>query len=407
MPPKLTRTALVGLAMAALLAGCGAAAGEPGVVVRDSAGVQIVENGPIKELPPAFLISPTPRLDLGGAKKSPDQELDPRAPFLDAARLSDGRYVVSDMSAVKVFDAKGRYVSTIGRSGDGPGEFRQLRAVCVAPGDTIIAIGYGAPRVSVFDREGHFIRTFNVKDGRVEGSGCFEDGSLLIHSPSRPNPASALPPEGAKTLDLINTARRIGSDGRVLGVVGDVPSERPSLYIEQVANTVPHGRLLYVGDGDLPEIRVYAMDGKLARIIRWEQSRIPVTDELLREQVMGHAARGTPQSAIDQRLTRVRAMPQPAAVPAYYRIQVDAAGRIWVEDHPIESAAPRPWTVFDSTGRALGHVLPPKIPGARFSEIPSVGLDEAVVAWRDEENGFAHLTFHALGRGSEARRPPQ
>jgi hypothetical protein len=142
MASKWMGAVLVILAMAVPLAGCGSEAKSAGLLVRDSAGVQIVENGPIKELPPAFLISPTPRMDLGGAKKSPDQELDPRAPFLDAARLSDGRYVVSDMSAVKVFDAKGRYVSTIGRSGDGPGEFRQLRATCVAHGDAIVSIGY-------------------------------------------------------------------------------------------------------------------------------------------------------------------------------------------------------------------------------------------------------------------------
>ena len=154
--------------------------------------------------------------------------------------------------------------------------------------------------------------------------------------------------------------------------------------------------LVKIGDGDLPEIRVYAMNGKLVRIVRWEQSRIPVTDELLKEQVMGHVGQGAPQSVIDRLLTRARTVPQPAMVPAYFRIQVDAAGRIWVEDHPIESPPPRPWTVFDSTGRALGRVLPPKISGVRFSEIPSVGRDEAVVAWRDEENGFAHLTFHAL-----------
>ena len=48
-------------------------------------------------------------------------------------------------------------------------------------------------------------------------------------------------------------------------------------------------------------------------------------------------------------------------------------------------------------------MLPPKIPGVRFSEIPSVGRDEAVVAWRDEENGFAHLTFHALGPAERER----
>jgi hypothetical protein len=396
MAPKLACEALLSLTIAFLLAACGSEAAGPRVVVRDSAGIQIVENGPVKELPPAFQISPTWRLDLGGAKDSPDEELDPGAPFLNATRLSDGRFVVSDMSAVKVFDANGRYVSTIGRSGDGPGEFRQLRAVCVAPGDTIIALGNGAPRVSAFDRDGNHVRTFNVKDEYVEGSGCFEDGSLLIHSPARPNPQSALPPASGEEIDLINTVTRIGSDGHVLGVVGDFPSGTFNLFIEQVMNTVPHGRLLYVGDGDLPEIRVYTMDGKLLRIIRWEQARIPVTDEVLKEQVVRSAGTGAPQSVIDRRLTRARTMPQPATVPAYFRIQVDAAGRIWVEDHPIESAPPRPWTVFDSAGRGLGRVVAPKISGARSSEIASVSRNEAVVTWRDEENGFAHVTFHAL-----------
>jgi hypothetical protein len=396
MAPKVTREALVGLTIGFLIAACGSESAGPREVVRDSAGIQIVENGPVKELPPAFLISPGPRLDLGGAKDSPDQELDPGAPFLNASRLSDGRLVVSDRSVVKVFDANGRYVSTIGRSGDGPGEFRELRAVCVAPGDTIIAIGNGAPRVSVFDRDGNHIRTFNVKDEYVEGSGCFEDGSLLIHSPARPNPESVLPPTSAEALDLINTVRRIGSDGGVLGAVGDVPSGTFSMYIEQVTNTVPHGRLLYVGNGDLPEVHVYTMGGKLVRIVRWEQPRIPVTDEVLKEQVVRSAGLGAPLSVIDQRLTRARTMPQPATVPAYFRIQVDAAGRIWVEDHPIESAPPRPWTVFDSTGRALGRVVAPRISGARSSEIASVGRDEAVLTWRDEENGFAHVSIHAL-----------
>jgi hypothetical protein len=366
-------------------------------MVRDSAGIQIVENGPIKELLPAFLISPTPRLDLGGAKDSPDHELDPRAPFLRAARLSDGGFVVSDWSAVKVFDANGRYVSTIGRAGDGPGEFRQLRAVCVAPGDTIVAIGYGAPRVSVFDRNGNHVRTFNVKDGYLEGSGCFEDGSLLIHSHARPNPESALPPENAEAFDRVNTVRLLAPDGSVLGVVGDFPAESGSLFFQTIANTVPHKDLVYVGNGQRPEIRVYTRTGVPVRIIRWQQTLIPVTDELLKERVMGSVPRGSPSSVGERRLEFARGRPQPATVPAYFEIQVDDAGRIWVEDHPIEGPAPWRWTVLDSTGRALGRVSLPAVPGARGIRLESVSDHEVQLVWRDEENGFAHLTFHAFG----------
>lgn len=396
MPPKRMRAVLVGLAMAVPLAGCGSEAGGSGVAVRDSAGIRIVENGPIRELPPAFLISPAPRLDLGGARDTPDEELDPRAPFLRAARLSDGGFAVSDWSAVKVFDANGRYLSTIGRPGDGPGEFRQLGAVCAAPGDTIVAIGYGAPRVSVFDRAGTHVRTFHVKDGSVERSGCFADGSLLIHSHARPDPESTLPPEKAAALDRVNTVSLLAPDGSVLGVLGDFPAESGSLFFQAVANTVPHGDRVYVGNGERPEIRVYTKTGALVRIIRWQQTRIPVTDELLKERAMGSVPRGSPSSVVERRIEFARSRPQPATVPAYFEILVDDAGRIWVEDHPIEGPAPWRWTVLDSAGRALGRVSLPAVPGARGIRLESVSRNEAQLVWRDSVNGFAHLTFHAV-----------
>jgi hypothetical protein len=365
-------------------------------VVRDSAGIQIVENGRIKELPAAFVIAPTPRLDLGGAKDSPEKELDPRSPFLNVSRLSDGRLAVSDMSSVKVFDAGGQYLSTIGRPGNGPGEFSQLRSICIAPGDTIIAIADGAPGVNVFDSRGELVRTFSVKDAYVEGSGCFADGSLLILSHLRPNPRSTLSPDRAKVLDLVRTASRMGSDGTVLNLIGDLPAESGSFIFYEVANTVPHGDLLYVGNGQFPEIRVYNSKGALVRIIRWDQTRIPITDELLKKQVTRNFSTNAPSSQIEGALSHARATPQPSMVPAYFQIRVDAAGRIWIQDHPIEHAAPFPWTVLDSTGRALGRVIPPTIPGGRVSEIPTIGRDEAVVVWRDEELGFAHVSFHAL-----------
>ena len=106
--------------------------------------------------------------------------------------------------------------------------------------------------------------------------------------------------------------------------------------------------------------------------------------------------RGTPQSEIDQRVARFRTRLHPDHLPAYFRIQVDGAGRIWVEDYPTESPFPRPWTVFDSTGPSLGRVLFPEIPGSEAGDIASIGDNEVLIAWRDEELGFAHLTVHAL-----------
>src|SRR5687767_10774943 len=48
-----------------------------------------------------------------------------------AVRLSDGRIVVADSGAsnLRVYDARGRHVSTLGGPGSGPGEFQRLRGL--------------------------------------------------------------------------------------------------------------------------------------------------------------------------------------------------------------------------------------------------------------------------------------
>lgn len=166
---------------------------------------------------------------------------------------------------------------------------------------------------------------------------------------------------------------------------------------------VPFGDHVFVGDGRRPELMVYRDDGTLARLIRWRQEPIRVTDALLRERIRGSVPANAPEGTVEARLQRARSRPQPPTVPAYFRIEVDDAGRVWVEDHPIASPGPRPWTVFDAAGRALGRVEPPQLPGASVVAIRSIDHDTVVLAWRDEALGFAHLSLHRLEAVGEGR----
>jgi hypothetical protein len=82
----------------------------------------------------------------------------------------------------------------------------------------------------------------------------------------------------------------------------------------------------------------------------------------------------------------------------YFNILIDAASRVWVQDHPIGSNRPWPFTVFDADGRALGRVQLPFPEGAAQAtvDVRSIGRDALILSWRDAELGFPHLTLHVI-----------
>ncbi len=77
-----------------------------------------------------------------------------------AARDHRGRYYVVESygTRIKVFDAEGRYLESLGREGGGPGEFRGISAIAVAPGDTLHVFDWSNVRWSVFGPDGRFVR---------------------------------------------------------------------------------------------------------------------------------------------------------------------------------------------------------------------------------------------------------
>lgn len=87
-----------------------------------------------------------PSGDEGGVTISGDSVLmtEPDAeglfmPLRAQARLSDGGLLADIGTAIDQFDADGRFVRRIGRSGAGPGEFRRISTILTLPGDSLFA----------------------------------------------------------------------------------------------------------------------------------------------------------------------------------------------------------------------------------------------------------------------------
>src|SRR5688572_9514011 len=107
---------LRGVAAVAMLAACGDGAKHdaPTVSVRDSAGVEIVDNGAVHDAPLGWTVADTPSLSLGGEAADTGALGFVRG----AARLSDGRVVVSNWMG-STFEL--RYFAPDGKTSRGAG----------------------------------------------------------------------------------------------------------------------------------------------------------------------------------------------------------------------------------------------------------------------------------------------
>src|SRR5690606_24332714 len=76
----------------------------------------------------------------------------------------DGRIFVGDAQAreVRIFTPEGEFLGRLGRTGEGPGEFRHVDGIGAAPGGGIAVLDGVLSRVSVFDGDGAFRRMFRL-----------------------------------------------------------------------------------------------------------------------------------------------------------------------------------------------------------------------------------------------------
>lgn len=404
------------LAVPVLLAACGdpPARTTTATVVRDSAGIAIVENPAAAGDSLAWRIASRPALDVGGGA-TPGEQL---FQALAATRLSDGRVVVANSGTheLRFYGPDGRHLLSAGRQGDGPGEFRHLGWVGHLAGDTVAAWDDVQGRLSVFDPRGRFVRAFTPSElpgvfPRLHGT--FADGSLVVATGID---LARLPAAGQVWRDTAAFVR-VGPDGERLGDLGRFPGT------EQFAALPPGGRgaftvdtrpfarrtvtavrgdRLYVGTGDAYEVAVYDASGKLERLIRRDHRPLAVTDrdrEDYRASIVTLGGPGGEEFRREQE-RMLEAAPYPDRMPPYTGLRVDAEGYLWVEEavRPGERGAGVPWSVFDPEGRLLGSLrLPPSL------YLLEVGRDYVLGQARDESD-VEHLRLYRLERSSPAPR---
>jgi hypothetical protein len=399
------RSGVLFLLPAVLLAACGEAAGHSTATVTDSAGVQIVTStAPAWAEGETWTIDTAPSLDIGGS------DTDPHYDLLDVSgvtRFHDGRIAVlsAGSSQLMIYDSAGAWMSSHGRAGEGPGEFRAPGKLFHLPGDTLGTFDYQLRRVSRFGPDGTFLSSLSTAQtagGKfVVPNARLDDGSWLARAASGFTPDSK--PGATRPLELLvrltpdlgpeadTVATVLGSESWVVSggsgkdrfaTIWGVPLGPSSAY-------TAHDSLIYVGDNVRYGISVLRPDGSLVRSIRRAGEPPPVTDDML-ARVKADFLEDVPPEQLAEQTAIWDNFPRHERMPAYDDFTVDPDGNLWVMRARVLRSDPATADIFDSSGRLLGAVALP----ANFTPF-EIGSDYLLGIWRDEMD-LQHVRMYSI-----------
>jgi hypothetical protein len=383
-----------------VLCGCGeAGAGDRGHTVRDSAGVAIVENSaPAWSDDERWTIDPEPAVEIGMLDGPVEYQLD-RVGV--ARRLPDGRIAVTNGGTeIRFYDPEGMYLRTVGRQGDGPGEFQGLFRL-FATSDSLFAWDARPRRISVFDGSGRFVRstTLAVLEGAgfPQIAGRFGDGSYVATVSEAFGPGGVSDGLSRRPLVVV----RYDAEGTMLDTLGVTPGYESFVQTQEGGFTVTSllfGRgpvtavseeAAVLGGNDAYQLERYRPDGSLARIVRRRAEPRPVTDAdwnaLRDERLDGAEADWRPRIE-----AMIASMPRPQTMPFYSSALLDDEENLWVADFRAPADPEARWSVFEAEGRWLGTVALPE----RFRPT-HIGSDRMLGVWLDDLD-VQHVRVHRI-----------
>src|SRR5688572_825976 len=111
-----------------------------------------------------------------------------------AARDTRGRYWVATqqrMHELLLFDAKGKFLRTVGRKGSGPGEFQGITALARRPNDTLHVFDHILRRWTVISPADKAIHTWNLPASVAWDAVAVQNGMVVLNVNPEPRPPSA------------------------------------------------------------------------------------------------------------------------------------------------------------------------------------------------------------------------
>lgn len=308
-----------------------------------------------------------------------------------------GRVWVLDRQAreLRVFDAGGAHVRSIGREGGGPGEFKDPIGLAWAPDGQLWVADPSNARFSVFDTAGRYLASHPRRvagysmpwnggfdrEGRLYevapvGSGDdFRSAVLRFDAAMQPADTLLLPRVESRQFELTTPG------GGMMAV--SVP------FSPGVAVAVDPRGFVWTGTTDRWRLHQQSPAGDTVRVVERAAEALPVTAADRQEAIAGLEGFTRQGGRIDE--SRI-----PRHKPAFLDVTVAPDGHLWVRPTLPAGERGAAFDVFDPEGRYLGRV---RLPGGMSRWPPAIVRGDAVLGMAHDSLDVAYVVRARIRRG--------
>ena len=345
-----------------------------GTIVKDG-DVTVVKN-PKEPLHRTPVLELKEDLSIGGAQA---QGYDVFSQISDVVVDEAGSIYVLDgrSSQVKVFDASGKYLRTIGRPGQGPGELEFPMTLSLVRSKGELAVHQMSPRMAFYKPDGTFLREvfFRGRDvvfGRADSRGYIYRTEVVADSDGLRLVVRKFGPDGAALAELSQAPAPFATKGPGKVRITTPRELMPDIYFQlDRADNVVYG---YSQAYDLTIFR--GADAKPFKKITRSYDFVEVSPEEKKE----WNKQIPPGSGIE--------IDFPKYHPAYDRFFAGDLGHLFVRTWEKTPDGKRIHDIFDAEGRLIGRV-----------PLKGVGLEVLkgkYYALEEDEDGYQYVRRYAV-----------
>ena len=300
--------------------------------IKEENGITIVKN-PKEPMYSEEVFNLVEELAIGGADEREEYMF---SSIRYVAVNEDERIYILDYKEahVKVFDKDGKYLMTIGRPGQGPGELNRPRIISLNQNE-LMALELGG-RFSFFSLNGEFLRHLSGKAGRALSAMIDSKGNIVLT-------------EAISESD--NPRYQVKKFDTKMNLIAEIDSSPlPDIQRYNPFMAVGHWQIdkddnIVYGYPETYEIKIYNPEGKLIKKITKKYDPVEISEKEKKEQT-----ESLPPQIKDNAIF-------PKYYPAFYRLCLDDEGRIFVQTwEKIGDQDIYYHDVFDSEGRYIAKV---------------------------------------------------